>query len=78
MIRFSINLKRAIQAVWNDIAPDAEHYVEDNESAVESCVDADRLAFFGHPSEDAEYKALCRKHGPHNVLKRLCQEVNLV
>jgi hypothetical protein len=40
-----VTLRRAMNATWQQIGHDCEQFVEDNEGAVEACIDADRLVF---------------------------------
>lgn len=72
----STNLKHAIYAVWNDIAYDIS--VGDNDEAVEVCIDAKRLDYFGHPEAQTEVSALIDKHGYTETLEMLAKEVTLV
>lgn len=51
-------LKQDIYRTWEAIAPDAYDMCDDNnEIAVEMCIDADRLATYGHPNTGKESQA---------------------
>lgn len=79
-IAISDVLRRGIVGVWGQIAPDAG-FVRSNIEAVELCIDADRLDFFGYKEADEELKKLY-KNTPFSayarILKALAKEVNLV
>lgn len=75
---FSKQLISDIQVVWQAIAPDCAEFCEDNESAVEMCIDANRLATFANKSSDDEVQKLSANYGYSTVLKALCNEITLV
>ena len=75
---FSKQLIADIQTVWQAIAPDVVEFCEDNESAVEMCIDANRLATFANKSSDDEVIQLSTSYGYSVVLKGLCKEITLV
>lgn len=84
------DLRRAVFAVWSIIGNDVEQAAIscgeglDNESAVESCIDADRLEMYGS-SRGSEGKRLSKtldklieEHGYDRVLRALNRECRLV
>ena len=75
---FSKQLIADIQTVWQAIAPDCQEFCEDNESAVEMCIDANRLATFANKSSDDEVIQLSTNYGYSVVLKGLCKEITLM
>lgn len=75
-------LNAPMWATWNAIGYDIQQACSesgeelDNEQAVEACIDANRLAFFGGDTGkecDELVRDLCVEHGYHTVLKFLCQ-----
>ena len=75
---FSKQLIADIQTVWQAIAPDVVEFCEDNESAVEMCIDANRLATFANKSSDDEIWQLQIDFGYSTVIKSLVKEVELM
>jgi hypothetical protein len=74
----SENLLRQISATWQAIAPDAQ--VQNNDEAIELCLDADRLTLAGEDGEraDKELIALTEMFGAEKVDKVLGEKVKLV
>lgn len=79
----SADLVRSVLKVWAQIGFDCEADCEDNECAIEQCIDADRL----HPDmgflEDGgaaqrELRTLIATHGYPSVLRALAQRLTLV
>ena len=69
-------VRRAIYDVWNTIAYDVNAC--DNEEAVELCIDANRLAHYGHPEAEQEVDELCRRLGYPDALRWLAARVHLL
>jgi hypothetical protein len=63
-------LASAIYRTWDQIAPDAMEFVDDNVCAIEMCLDADRLLLNG---EDPEAHALAREIGVKYGFSKLCE-----
>lgn len=65
-------LQKPMWATWNYIGHDAMEFCEDNECAIELCIDADRLSSC---ADDPEAQQLVRdliaEHGYNKVLKFL-------
>ena len=73
-ITFSAEFRQAMYLSWNAIGADVLECAPDtdNRSAVECCIDADRLLFNGNsPAAHAECKALVAQHGYAAVLDAL-------
>lgn len=78
-IKPSPNLTRAIHQVWQDISPDCEGIGNDNECAIEMCIDADRLVFTaGNQAAQDELTALIQAHDYAAVLESLSSSIFLV
>jgi hypothetical protein len=75
---FSRQLIDDVQTVWQAIASDCQEFCEDNESAVEMCIDANRLATFANKSSDDEVQKLSTNYGYSVVIKALSNEITLV
>jgi hypothetical protein len=73
-------LNSTINNVWGSIADsDVQREIgNDNEAAIEACIDADRLTTFGFPQADALVNAAVKAHGYTKVLKRLSKMIRLV
>jgi hypothetical protein len=78
-------LRRPILKVWNQVSPDLMRDAEtmgeriDNESAVECCVDADRLRYEGSDRAAADFfDMICTEHGYPKVLTFLSKHIRLV
>jgi len=78
-------LRRPIMTTWNSIAPDLMQGMEDieevmdNESAIETCIDADRLILCGNDRvADQLVSQLVDEHGYGTVLAFLGQNFRLV
>lgn len=70
-------IEAAVIGVWNAIAPDAAEVVEDNECAVEMCIDANRLSTFGYQNEESAVTKLIAEFGYMVVLKALSKKVRI-
>jgi hypothetical protein len=77
-------LVEPVLRVWNAIGYDVEEGMQacgeelDNEVAIESCLDADRLLLTGEDAEaHALCRALCREHGFGVVVRELAKHVTL-
>lgn len=75
--KFSKEFIRDVNSVWQSIASDASEFCEDNESAVELCIDANRLALHGLQASEDELKRLIQEHGYKMVLRELSKSVSL-
>ncbi len=73
-------LKPAIDETWNAIAFDVVPICgDDNESAMEMCIDADRLEINGHdPEANKLVHDLCREHGYMELLQFLSKHIQLL
>jgi len=74
---FSERLLRDVNKVWNAIAESASGFCEDNESAVEMCIDANRLSTFASAESEQELTNLVTKFGYKSVLTHLTKQVSL-
>lgn len=74
---FSKQLIADIQTVWQAIAHDCLEFCEDNESAIEMCIDANRLATFANKSSDDEIQQLCKEFGYQTVLRQLSKSLTI-
>jgi len=78
-------VEQVIVSVWGQIAYDLGD-VDDNEQAIECCIDADRLVEFNQSGRsrtqarnvDGLVKGLVAKHGYLPVLKYLSKNIRLV
>lgn len=77
-------LVNPVLVVWNAIGYDVEESLQamgeelDNESAIEMCLDANRLLLNGNDAEaEALLDRLCREHGFSEVVRGLCRRVTL-
>jgi hypothetical protein len=77
-------LVEPVLVVWNAIGWDVEESLQacgeelDNESAIEMCLDANRLLLNGNDQEaETLLNQLCREHGFGQVVRALCQRVTL-
>ena len=75
--KFSDQLIKDVQIVWQAIASDAAEFCEDNESAIEMCIDANRLATFANKSSDDEIQQLCKEFGYKTVLRQLSKSLTI-
>lgn len=75
---FSKLFIRDLDAVWNAIAESASGFCDDNESAIEMCIDANRLQTFGSTESENELKKLIADHGFKAVIRELSKTVILV
>lgn len=78
-------LKKPIDAVWQSVGYDVVSECQragepiDNETAIECCVDADRLRFEGNDRQaDDFFNMIVTEHGYPSVLKFLSQHIKLV
>ena len=78
-------LRKPILKVWNQVAPDLMRDAEtmgeriDNESAIECCIDADRLRYEGNDrAADDFFNMICTEHGYPAVLTFLSKKIRLV
>lgn len=74
--KFSDQLIKDVQTVWQAIASDAE-FCEDNESAIEMCIDSNRLAIFANEISDVEIKRLSKEFGYNVVLRELSKTLTI-
>jgi|APFre7841882654_1041346.scaffolds.fasta_scaffold315815_1 hypothetical protein len=64
---------------WQQIGFDCQEFCEDNEQAVEMCIDADRLLLNGDsPEANAAVMEACVEHGYRQVLAYLASKIQLV
>jgi hypothetical protein len=70
---FSDTLITALQQTSNQIAGDAE--TSDPEEVAELCVDADRMAFYGHKEAQEEASRLIGEFGYGEFLKEAAKHV---
>jgi len=82
---FAERMKKPILKVWNmvghDVLRDAETMGEriDNDSAIECCIDADRLVIEGRDtSANAMLDLMLDQHGYPRVLNFLSKKIRLV
>ena len=75
--QFSEQLVKDVQTVWQAIAADAAEFCEDNESAIEMCIDANRLAIFANEMSDVEIKRLSKEFGYQTVLRQLSKSLTI-
>ena len=73
-----------VLVVWNAIGYDVEEGIEacgeelDNLTAIESCLDADRLLLTGKdPTAHALCRKLCMEHGFSKVVDAVAKQVTL-
>ena len=79
MLVISKTTKDAIVNTWDSIASDAYEMCEDdNEIAIELCIDASRLAMNGYADAQAEISALCSQHGFGAVREALSKNIQLL
>ncbi len=72
-------LKDPIYHVWQQISPDAMEFVENNEDAIEICIDAGRLIIHGDFREEHDYLIdILDCYGYRKVLKYLSNNIQLV
>ena len=72
-------LRHPIWLVWNYIGSDCIDSVDDNECAIEMCIDADRLTTCADaPEADKLVGELVREHGYNKVLKFLSNNFRFV
>jgi hypothetical protein len=77
-------LVEPVLVVWNAIGWDVESSLQeageelDNESAIEMCLDANRLLINANDAEAEELlNQLCREHGFGRVVNELSQRITL-
>ena len=78
---FIQRVKPVILKVWNAIAADLcdDSDELDNDLAIESCIDANRLFINGEDQEaDFLLREQCRMHGYTKVLKFLSRNISLI
>jgi len=72
-------LKRPIRTTWQAIGPDAMEMCEDNEQAMEMCLDADRLLTYGDDEAAHKvYKLEIAQSGWTATLKYLSANIQLL
>jgi hypothetical protein len=72
-------LKRPIHTTWQAIGPDAIEMCEDNEQAMEMCLDADRLLTYGDDEAAHKvYKLEVAQSGYMPLLKYLSANIQLL
>lgn len=72
-------LVKAIYQVWDQIGPDALEFVEDNEEAIEMCLDANRLEYYSNNQEAIRlYNFLTSNYGYDKTLSMLSKKVYLM
>ena len=77
-------LKKPITTVWQlvgyDVVSECQRAGEpiDNETAIECCVDADRLRFEGKDRQADDFFNIVTEHGYPTVLKFLSKNIRLV
>lgn len=76
--KFSVQFLNDVNKVWGAIAPDAAEFCEDNESAVEMCIDANRLSMYGSEASEIELRGYIAAHNYRIVLRELCKQVSLI
>ena len=72
-MEFSKELKSALNAVSQEIAPDAKW--ADGEEMAELCVDASRMEMAGYKAEQDEASRLIREHSYGDFLKEAAKHV---
>lgn len=73
------HIRSAILSVWQQIGHDIEVELgDDNEAAIEGCLDADRLRIFGHHEVHRILFEAMKDHGYTKVMKVLVENVILV
>ena len=76
---FVNTVKRAVQVTWQQIGHDAEEHCEDNEQAMEMCLDADRLLLNGNdPVSHAAVKMAMQANGYGKTLKFLAEHIQVL
>lgn len=75
---FSDSFLNDVNKVWNAIASDSAEFCDDNESAVEMCIDANRLAIYGSEKSESELRDHIAAHNYRMVLRELCKVVTLI
>lgn len=76
---FSPTFLRALRAVWQELGGEAQ--CSDNEDAIETCLDADRLGMLGNgdgAKANAELQWLDTKFGIERITKELAKQVRFV
>lgn len=68
---------KAINIVYGSIGYDLPEDI-DNYDAIESCIDAGRLAMYGFPAEQEEISALVKEYGYIVVVEAISNVLNLV
>ena len=64
---------------WQAIGSDLADIIDDNESAIEGCIDCERLAEFGFDAEAQKIvENLIAKHGYNDFLRALSRKIRLV
>ena len=76
--KFSVQFLNDVNKVWEAIASDAAEFCEDNESAVEMCIDANRLSMYGCEASEIELRGYIATHNYRVVLRELCKQVSLI
>lgn len=73
-----VKLEQDIYKVWNYIYSDVINSAEDNETCVETCIDADRLTVMVDAKDSDTYlKRLVGTYGYEKVLHALSSQVTL-
>lgn len=75
-------LRGPIMVVWNAVAGDLEELGRvTNTAAVECCIDANRMTYFGHKNEavaaEAELTRAISEHGYAKVIRALSRAIKL-
>lgn len=76
--KFSVQFLNDVNKVWNTITSDSAEFCEDNESAVEMCIDANRLSMYGCEASEIELRGYIAAHNYRMVLRELCKVVTLI
>ena len=81
-MKFSKTAINGIVGVWNNIAADVAECVDphdmDNLTALEMCLDADRLKMFGFTKAAEEFDRLLEDYDYQDVLQELNDVLTLV
>lgn len=76
---FINTVRAAVNKAWQQIAWDVMELCEDNEQAVEMCIDADRLLLNGEDQvAHAAVKMAVQQNGYHKTLKYLAANIQVM
>ena len=75
---FSNQFKKDLWLTWQAIGFDAIDMCEDNDHALEFCIDADRIETFGSKESNEELHRAIQKYGYDKVHKHLSKEFRLL